>query len=134
MIKKTITYEDFNGKERTEDFYFNLLEAELMEMELCEEGGLAEKIERIVAAQDQPTIVKVFKDLLVKSYGVKSPSGKSFIKDEDATKEFMGTQAYSKLFMELATNTEAAIAFVNGIMPSNLVDQAKQQGALPMNK
>lgn len=132
MLKKTITYTDFNNQERKEDFYFNLSDAELMEMELSEKGGYAEMIERLIAEQDQPNIVKIFKELILKSYGKKSPDGRSFDKDERYTREFVGTNAYSKLFMELATNTDAAIAFVNGVMPANLVEQAKQQGKLPM--
>ena len=132
MLKKTITYTDFNNQERKEDFYFNLSDAELMEMELSEKGGYAEMIERLIAEQDQPKIVKIFKELILKSYGKKSPDGRYFDKDERYTREFVGTNAYSKLFMELATNTESAIAFVNGVMPANLVEQAKQQGKLPM--
>ena len=70
MIKKTMTYTDFNGTERTEDFYFNLTKAEVMEMEMSTKGGLAEMIQRIIAAQDQPAIIKIFKDLIIRSYGV----------------------------------------------------------------
>ena len=89
MIKKTITYTDYNGVERKEDFYFNLSKAEIMEMEMSTQGGLAEMIQRIVAAQDQPAIIKIFKDLIVKAYGVKSPDGKRFIKNADVVDEFM---------------------------------------------
>ena len=80
MIKKTITYNDYNDVERTEDFYFNLSKAEVMEMEMSTTGGLAEMIQRIVAAQDQPAIIKIFKDLILKAYGEKSPDGKRFEK------------------------------------------------------
>lgn len=117
MIKKTITYTDYNGTERTEDHYFNLTEAELMEMEMSTTGGLAEMIQRIVAAQDTPAIIKIFKDLVLKAYGQKSPDGRRFIKNDDLREEFSQTEAYSKLFMELATNADAAAKFVNGIMP-----------------
>lgn len=117
MIKKTINYTDYNGTERTEDFYFNLTEAELMEMEMSTTGGLAEMIQRIVAAQDTPAIIKIFKELVLKAYGQKSPDGRRFIKNDDLREEFSQTEAYSKLFMELATNADAAAKFVNGIMP-----------------
>lgn len=117
MIKKTITYTDYNGTERTEDHYFNLTEAELMEMEMSTTGGLAEMIQRIVAAQDTPAIIKIFKELVLKAYGQKSPDGRRFIKNDDLREEFSQTEAYSKLFMELATNADAAAKFVNGIMP-----------------
>ena len=117
MLKKTITYEDYNGVERKEDFYFNLTEAEVMEMELSTKGGLTEMINRIVAAQDAPAIVKIFKDLILKAYGVKSPDGKRFIKSDEIATAFSQTEAYSILFMELATDADAAAKFVNGIIP-----------------
>lgn len=123
MIKKTISYTDFNGVERKEDFYFNLTKAEVMELELSTKGGLAEMIQRIVAAQDQPAIIKVFKDLIIKAYGVKSPDGKRFIKNQEVVDEFVQTEAFSELFMELATDADAAAKFVNGIVPANLAQQ-----------
>lgn len=123
MIKKNITYIDYNGTERKEDFYFNLTKAEIMEMEMSTKGGLAEMIQRIVAAQDQPSIIKIFKDLIMKSYGVKSPDGKRFIKNDEVLEEFVQTEAFSQLFMELATDTEAASNFVNGIVPADMAKQ-----------
>ena len=123
MLKKTITYTDYNGSERTEDFYFNLTNAEIMEMELSTSGGLAEMIQRIVKAQDAPAIIKIFKELVLKAYGEKSPDGKRFIKSEEISTAFSQTEAYSQIFMELATDSDAAAAFVNGIVPD--VDKQK---------
>ena len=130
MIKKTIPYTDYNGNERTEDHYFNLSKAEVMEMEMSTSGGLAEMIQRVVAAQDQPAIIKIFKDLILKAYGVKSPDGKRFIKSAELSTEFSQTEAYSQLFMELATDADAASKFVNGIVPA---DMAKQIEAAAKN-
>ena len=118
MLKKTFTYTDYNGVERTEDHYFNLSKAELMEMELSTTGGLAEMINKIVAAQDAPQIVKLFKDLVLKAYGQKSADGRRFIKSKELADEFSQTEAYSQLFMELATDADAASKFVNGIVPA----------------
>jgi hypothetical protein len=118
MLKKTFTYTDYNGVERTEDHYFNLSKAELMEMELSTTGGLAEMINKIVAAQDAPAIVKVFKELVLKAYGQKSADGRRFIKSKELSDEFAQTEAYSQLFMELATDADAAAQFVNGIVPA----------------
>lgn len=118
MLKKTITYVDYNGSERTEDFYFNLTKAEIMEMELSTTGGLSEMISRIVAAQDAPAIIKVFKDLVLKAYGQKSADGKRFVKSAALSEEFAQTEAYSILFMELATDADAAAKFVNEIVPA----------------
>lgn len=123
MLKKTISYTDYNGVERKEDFYFNLSKAEVMEMEMSTTGGLAEMIKRIVAAQDQPAIIKVFKDLILKAYGEKSPDGKRFIKNAELSDAFSQTEAYSILFMELATNDEAASKFINGIVPADMAQQ-----------
>lgn len=122
MLKKTITYTDYNGAERKEDFYFNLTKAEIMEMEMSISGGLTEMINRIVAAQDAPAIVKIFKELILKAYGEKSADGRRFMKvDENGVPlsiNFSQTEAYSQLFMELATDADAASAFVNGIVPN----------------
>ena len=132
MLKKTITYIDYNGTERTEDFYFNLNKAELMEMEMSTTGGLAEMIQRIVSAQDAPAIIKVFKDLILKAYGQKSPDGKRFVKKEELSEEFAQTEAYSQLFMTLATNADAAAEFVNGIIPKDMdVNDNKPTGKIP---
>ena len=123
MIKKTITFEDYNGMQRTEDHYFHLNKAEIAKMEMSVQGGLAERIKRIVAAQDQPAIIEVFEDLIKRSYGVKTADGRGFDKNPKHIEEFMATEAYSILFMELATDAEAAAAFINGIIPADMAKQ-----------
>lgn len=126
MLKKTITYKTFDGVELTEDFFFNLTKAELMEMEMSTSGGMTGMINKIVAAQDAPAIIKIFKDLLLKSYGEKSPDGKRFIKSPELSEAFSQTEAYSILFMELATDADAASAFIKGIVPEiDNVDMSK---------
>lgn len=124
MITKTIKYTDYNGVEREENFLFNLSKAELMEMEMGTVGGLAETIKKIIETQDSPSIIKLFKDLILKAYGEKSSDGKRFIKVNDEgvplSVGFSQTEAYSQLFMELATNAEEASKFVNGIIPVDL--------------
>lgn len=124
MLKETIKYTDYNGVERTEDFWFHLSKAELMEWEMGTTGGLTEMIKRIVDAQDAPAIIKIFKELVLKAYGQKSPDGKRFIKSKELATEFSQTEAYSQLFMELATDADKAAAFVNGIMPSDVAEKA----------
>ena len=124
MIKKTITYKDYNQVDRTEDFYFHLSKPEVMEMEMSTSGGLAEMITRIVAAHDQHAIIKIFMDLILKAHGEKAPDGKRFIKSDELSTAFSQTEAYSQLFMELATDAEAASAFVNGIVPADMAKQA----------
>ena len=137
MIKKTITYTDYNGLERTESFYFNLSKAEVMEMELSADGGMAESIQKIVDAKDAPAIIRVFKDLVLKAYGVKSDDGRRFMKvKSDGSRyadDFKETEAYSQIFMELATDAKAAADFVNGIVPADLAKKAEesQKNTLP---
>ena len=133
MLKKTFTYTDYNGVERTEDHYFNLSKAELMEMELSTTGGLAEMINKIVAAQDAPAIVKIFKELVLKAYGQKSADGRRFIKSQELSDEFAQTEAYSQLFMELATDADAAGKFVNGIVPADMAQQMNKGIPAPTN-
>ena len=120
MLKKTVTYVDYNGVERTEDFYFNLTKAEVAEMELSVEGGFSKMLEEIVASKDNVRIVSLFKQMVLKAYGEKSADGRRFVKSEEISQAFAQTEAYSEIFMELALNTDAAAAFVNGIMPANL--------------
>ena len=133
MLKKTINYTDYNGNERTEDFYFNLTKAELTEMELGTTGGLSEMIQNIVKAQDVPSIIKIFKDLILKAYGEKSADGKRFVKVNDAgvplANAFAETEAYSQLFMELATDADAAAKFVNGIVSKDTAMEAEKHMA-----
>jgi len=117
MLKKTITYTDFDGNERKEDFYFNLSKAEVMEMEMGILGGMTEMIKRIVDAKDNKQIIEVFKAMVLKAHGIKSPDGRRFEKSQEIRDAFEQTEAYSVLFMELATNAESATAFVNGIIP-----------------
>lgn len=120
MLTRTITYTDYNGVEKTEKFYFNLSKAELMEMEMTTNGGFAESIQKIVDAKDTPSIVRVFKDLILKAYGEKSLDGKRFIKSEELSTAFSQTEAYSILFMELATDADEAAKFINGIVPADV--------------
>ena len=121
MLKKTITYTDFDGNERTEDFYFNLTQAELTEMNCSSAGGLQKTIEKIVKEEDGKKIIEMFKDVILRSYGEKSLDGRRFIKTQEIRDAFSQTQAYSELFMELATNADSASAFINGITPVNKV-------------
>ena len=120
MLKKTIAYTDFIGEERSEDFYFNLMESEIAEIEMGTTGGLSEMINRIVNTQDIPSIIEIFKDLILKAYGERSDDGKKFIKVRNGVRlseEFSQSNAYSVLFMELATDPKKAADFFNALIP-----------------
>lgn len=132
MYKETVKYIDYNGVERTEDVYFNLSKAELMEMQLSTAGGFDTMINKLIKAQDQPTLVKVFKDIILRSYGVPSPDGRRFVKTKELAEEFTQTEAYSDLYMKFITDSEAAAKFINGIMPKSLIEQMSKQASSPI--
>lgn len=129
MIKKTITYTDYNGVDRTEDFYFNLTKAELLRMEMGVKGGMTEMMNRMIAAQDAPALIEVFEELIRKAYGVKTPDGKGFVKREEDYEAFKSTEAYSELFVELISSSEASAEFFNGVIPANLAKQVEEEMA-----
>jgi hypothetical protein len=138
MLKKTIVYTDYNGTTRKEDFYFNLTQAEVTELEVSVEGGLVEQINRIVAAQNGKVIIETFKDIILRAYGEKSPDGRRFIKNQEVRDAFAQTEAYSNLFMELASDAKAASEFVNGIVPPKMekaapADQSAEAPAVSEN-
>jgi len=121
MLKKTVTYKDFNGEEVKEDFFFHLSKAELIEMEMGYDGGLSGVMKRIIEAQDGRALVMEFKNIILSSYGQKSEDGRRFIKTPELREEFASSEAYSELFMELATNENSAAEFMNGIVPEGFI-------------
>jgi len=132
MLKKSITYEDFNGEKVTEDFFFHLSKAELVELELSHKDGLSESLQRIVAAEDGKGIIAEFKNIILTAYGKRSEDGKRFIKNTQLREEFESTEAYSELFVELVTDTDAAIEFINGVIPSGMVEEAQKLAAVDL--
>lgn len=123
MLKKTIKYEDYNGVEREEDFYFGFSKAELFELQTTTDGGFAEKIQKAVKAQDMVAIMTLFKEIILKTVGKKSDDGKRFIKNKEIAEEFEQSPAYSILFMELATNAEEAKKFMEAVIPALTPEQ-----------
>ena len=120
MLKKTIEYENYNGETVTEDFYFNLSKAEILDMEIEYEGSLTEYMNSIVLAKDLNKLMALFKDILHKSYGKKSLDGRRFIKNQEILEEFTQTPAYDELYVKLATDADEAAAFVRGIFPKSM--------------
>ena len=125
MYKIREKYEDYDGNERVEEFYFNLTKAEITDMELTTEGGMSAMLNRIIAAKDTSKLIAVFKDLILRSYGQKSPDGRRFIKSDELTKEFTETPAYSQIYLRLATDDKAATEFVNNVIPKDLQREVK---------
>lgn len=130
MFKKVIKYEDFNGQKREETFYFNLSKAELMEMELSTQAGVEEMIKMLIATKDNAKIVQIFKDLILKSYGIKSEDGTRFIKSQELREAFEQSNAYSELFMEILANSDAQVAFINGVISGVNMPEMKEEDAI----
>ena len=130
MLKKTITYVDFNGDEVSEHFFFHLSKAELVELEMSHQGGLQEAIRRIVEAEDGKAIIAEFKNIILSSYGQRSADGKRFIKNQTLRDEFESTEAYSTLFMELVTDADKASEFVSGVIPQDMAEEAAKLATL----
>lgn len=126
MHKEVITYTDYDGNERTETFYFNLNKAEITEMELSVTGGLSESLKSIVEKKDVPNTIATIKDIILRSYGIKSPDGKRFQKSKEISEEFEQSEAYSELFMKMLSNAEYAAAFMNSIIPADLAKAAQE--------
>lgn len=123
MLKKSITYTDFNGDQITEDFFFHLSKAELIELEMSHKDGLSEAMKKIIEAEDGKAIMEEFKKIILKAYGKKSEDGKRFIKTQELREEFESSEAFSELFMELVTNADAASEFVNGMVPAGFAEE-----------
>lgn len=126
MLKKTITYVDYDGNNRTEDHFFNISKAELTMMEASKTGGMRQYLERIVQTQDNVAIMEMFREIIHKAYGEKSPDGRRFVKSEDISIGFEQTEAYSELIMELLGDAGKASEFINAILPADVMEAAKK--------
>lgn len=129
MFTKTVTYKDFDGNERTEVCRFNLSEPEIIEMETSYPGGLEQMLKKIIEEKDQQKILAVFKELILKSYGEKTPDGKRFVKSKELSEAFSQTGAYEQLYMQILRDIDFAIEFTNGIMPERVRQAASQVSA-----
>ena len=135
MLKKTVKYEDFDGNEREEDFYFNLTKAELIDLEMSNEGGLDKFLDRIMKEKSSVKLIDMFKKIVIMAYGVKSDDGKRFVKNDTVREEFLSTNAYSEIFTELASDADAAAKFMVGIMPKDIkIDEAQLKAFQNNNK
>lgn len=127
MLKKTVTYIDYNDVERTEDFYFNLSKAELLDMELTTVGGFADYIQKIINAKDQAQLIKLFKRIVLEAFGEKSEDGRRFIKSKELSEAFSQTEAYVIIYMECVSDDKKAAEFINGILPKDMREEVEKQ-------
>lgn len=124
MLKKTITYEDYNGDTVTDDFYFNLTKVECMELEYSfgDSGTLSGTIKTLVDSNDVGALIAAIKKILLTSYGVKTPDGKRFIKNDTVREEFEQSPAFEVIYWQLVTDTDEAANFISGIVPQVVRD------------
>jgi hypothetical protein len=127
MLKKTITYEDFDGNQRTDVFYFNLTKTELTEMETSVEGGMKNLLEKMVESEDVKEMFVFFKQIIVKSVGIKSDDGRRFMKSDEIANDFVSSAAFDSLFMELAQDANKAADFIKGMLPQDLTGSFEEQ-------
>lgn len=132
MLKEPITYVDYNGNTRTEEFCFNLTEQELVDMQLTTAGGYAETVQAIIDAKDQPALIAIFKELLHKAYGKKTPDGRRFDKSKEIVDDFLHCPAYSILYMRLVTDDAYAAKFIKGLIPADLAKKLEEQKNLQL--
>lgn len=124
MYKKIIKYTDYSGVEREEEFYFNISKSEIIKMDVSEEGGLHDRLTRVVAAENGKEIMEVFEGLILATYGVRSIDGKHFSKTPEEVLAFKHSAAYDSLFMEIVLDSDAAAVFINAVFPQDMVQEA----------
>lgn len=118
-------YTDYNGVERREDYYFNFTESELIDAEYDEGGSLSSILTNIVKTNDQGALIRMFKKLILKSYGEKSIDGKRFIKSEELSTQFSQTEAFNMMYMKCVTDDKFANKFIENIIPKAVTEKAK---------
>lgn len=131
MLTKNITYTDFDGNERKEVHHFNLTKAEIAEYNAfyADRGGVLQYLSRLVEEEKEYELIMAFKELILRSYGERTPSGR-FVKSQEIRDSFMATEAYSELFMEITSSQEKASAFINGLFAG--IPEAKNTNVMPM--
>ena len=126
MLKKTITYTDYDGMERTEDFWFNLSKTELTKLDAELPGGVLGVLRKIIDKKDRKALVDFIETLILRSYGEKTLDGKRFAKTPDMAEEFMQTPAYDELFMSILSDTDSQTSFINGVIPQSMAKDIEQ--------
>lgn len=126
MLKKTITYTDYDGMERTEDFWFNLSKTELTKLDAELPGGVLGVLRKIIDKKDRKALVDFIETLILRSYGEKTLDGKRFVKTPDMAEEFMQTPAYDELFMSILSDTDSQTNFINGVIPQSMAKEIEQ--------
>lgn len=125
MYTYSLKYKDFLGNEREEEFFFNMEPSELADWHFGREGGMDKHIEKIMKAKDRPELIRLFRELVDKSYGVLTDDGRYFRKNPEYLSEFKSTRAYSEIYLALASDAKLASEFIKGVMPTD--DELQRQ-------
>jgi len=126
MLKRTITFTDYNGVRHTEDHHFHLSKVDLVRLEVAGEKSFAEYLQDIVKTEDRKGLIEIFEKLIQLSYGKRSDDGLNFYKTPEITQAFISSPAYEEMFMQLATDADAASAFINGVMPADMLEEGRK--------
>lgn len=123
MIKKTVTYTDFNDMERTDELHFHMTQPELIKLSVSKEGGFERYLNKIIQTNNMKEIVDTLDEVIRLSYGEKTADGR-FEKSPEILNKFVSSEAYNIVFMEIAQNSETAAEFINGVIPKTAKIQA----------
>ena len=123
MLKKTVTYENFNGEQVTKDLYFNLTKKELIDLQVSKDGGLDAYIKKITEEEDKKAMIQLLDSIILAAYGQKSEDGERFIKNKELIDAFVSSMAYDTLIDELFTVEGASLQFMMGLLPKDITSQ-----------
>lgn len=134
MLKKTVSYTDFNGVQHTEDFYFHLSKAELTNNELSEDS-ISALLRSMVGTPENPknpediepaAVINILEKILIMGYGIKSEDGMFFRRLKNP-EDFKYHPAYDEIFMELMSDPDKYSAFIKGILPADVEAEAEKR-------
>jgi hypothetical protein len=123
LLKLPITYDNpFTNQPVTEEHFFHISKADLVEMEIEEHGqtylkddteltGMQAKLQRIIDAEDGKAILSELKDIIRRAYGQKD--GDRFRKSKEISDDFLASEAFSQLLFDLCTDGDKAAQFMN---------------------
>lgn len=126
MLKKTIIFDNLDGEKVTEDFYFNITKAEVMEMEIAQKGGLSSHLDEVIKSENNLEIMRIFKEILKASIGYRSENGNRFIKNEEIWLNFYQSEAYSEFLMEFFTDPKSIAVFIEAVLPKDIQEFAEK--------
>lgn len=141
MISRTVTFTDYDDNKQTETVWFHLSRATVFDNLDLEEDF--EKLEakfkgdkREITREETIEILKLVKRLFKLSYGVRfEVDGKTrFRQNDEVLQQFEDSPAYDAILWDLFSNPEDIFAFLSGIFPKDLRDEAQQKMKQPQDR